>query len=85
LLLSLFVHPVIAAVLAFFSGNGLYSPPNPLYFILPSYSEFDVTMEVLSGTLIAGKDVALLSLYALDFVVIIMLLALWRFRTKDLI
>jgi Cu-processing system permease protein len=85
LLLSLFFHPVIAAVLAFFAGNGLYSSPNPLYFILPSYGEFDVTMEVLSGTLIAGKDVALLTLYALDFVVIMLLLGLWRFRTKDLI
>jgi len=31
------------------------------------------------------RDVAFLSLYAADFVVIMLLLALWRFRTKELV
>jgi ABC-type transport system involved in multi-copper enzyme maturation permease subunit len=85
MLLSLLVHPIIASVLAFFSGNGFYSPPNPLYFILPSYSEFGVFSDVLQGALIDWKDVAILSLYAFDFVAIILLLAIWRFRTKELV
>lgn len=85
LLLSLFMHPIIASVLAFFAGNGFYASPNPLYFILPSYSDFGVIFDVLLGNLINWKDVALLSLYALDFVAIMLLLALWRFRTKELV
>jgi len=85
LLLSLFMHPIVASVLAFFAGNGFYASPNPLYFILPSYSDFGVFMEVLQGTLVDWKEVALLSLYAFDFVAIMLLLALWRFRTKELL
>jgi len=85
MLLSLFMHPIVAAVLAFFAGNGFYSAPNPLYFILPSYSDFGVFFDVLRGTLVDWKDVALLSLYAFDFVAIMLLLAIWRFRTKELL
>ncbi len=85
LLLSLFMHPLIASILAFFAGNGFYAPPNPLYFILPSYSDFGVFFDVLEGRLVDWKDVALLSLYAFDFVAIMLLLAIWRFRTKELV
>jgi ABC-type transport system involved in multi-copper enzyme maturation permease subunit len=85
MLLSLFMHPIIACVLAFFAGNGFYSSPNPLYFILPSYSDFGVTFDIFQGTLVNWKDVALLSLYAFDFVAIMLLLAIWRFRTKELL
>jgi len=85
MLLSLFMHPIIASVLAFVAGNGLYSPPNPLYFILPSYKDFNVFFQVLQGSLLNSRDVAWLSLYAADFIVIMLLLALWRFRTKELV
>ena len=85
MMLSLFVHPMIAAVLAFFAGNGFYSSPNPLYFILPSYSDFGVFFDVVLGKLVDWHDVAFLSLYAFDFVAIVLLLALWRFRTKELV
>jgi ABC-type transport system involved in multi-copper enzyme maturation permease subunit len=85
MLLSLFLHPIIASVLAFVAGNGFYSSPNPLYFILPSYKDFNVFFQVLQGSLLNVKDVAFLSLYAADFVVIMLLLALWRFRTKELV
>jgi ABC-type transport system involved in multi-copper enzyme maturation permease subunit len=85
MLLSLFMHPIIAAVLAFVAGNGFYSPPNPLYFVLPSYKDFNVFFQVLQGTLLDLKDVVFLSLYAADFVVIMLLLALWRFRSKELV
>jgi ABC-type transport system involved in multi-copper enzyme maturation permease subunit len=85
MLLSLFLHPIIASLLAFIAGNGLYSPPNPLYYILPSYRDFNVFFQVLQGSLMHSKEVAFLSLYAVDFVAIMLLLALWRFRAKELV
>ena len=85
MLLSLFVHPLVAAVLAFFAGNGFYGKFNPLFYVLPSYGVFNLFGAMLQGTLISGKDVALLSLYALDFVVLMLVLALWRFRNKELV
>jgi len=85
LLLSLYVHPFLASILAFFAGNGLYSHANPLFYLLPSYSAFNLFGQMLAGTLLNGKDVLLLSLYALDFVILMLLLALWRFRTKELV
>jgi ABC-type transport system involved in multi-copper enzyme maturation permease subunit len=85
MLLSLFMHPIIASLLAFFAGNGFYSSPNPLYFVLPSYKDFNVFFQVLQGSLMNSRDVAFLSLYAIDFVALMLLLALWRFRTKELV
>lgn len=85
MLLSLCVHPIIAAVLAFFAGNGFYSLHNPIYYILPSYQDFNVFFQVLQGSLINWNDVIFLSLYAADLVVIMLLLSLWRFRTKELV
>ena len=85
MLLSLFAHPLIAGTLAYFAGNGFYSLHNPLYYLLPGYQDFNVFAQVLQGSLIHWKDVLFLSLYAVDFVIIMLLLALWRFRTKELI
>ena len=85
MLFSLFFHPAIAALLAFFAGNGFYSSPNPLYFILPSYQDFNVFFQVIQGSLIDARDIFFLSVYAVDFVAIILLLALWRFRRKELV
>jgi hypothetical protein len=85
MLLSLFMRPIIAALLAYFAGNGFYSLHNPLYYILPGYQDFNVILQVLQGSLIHVKDVAFLTLYAVDFVVLILLLAVWRFRTKELL
>ena len=93
MLLSLFVHPIVASVLAFFSGNGLFSSAghglfsryNPLYAVLPDYSDFNLMGQVYSGTLVNAKDVAFLSLYAADIVIIMLLLAIWRFRAKELV
>jgi ABC-type transport system involved in multi-copper enzyme maturation permease subunit len=83
--LSLFMRPILAAILAYFAGNGFYSIYNPLYYILPGYQDFNVFFQVLQGSLIHAKDVIFLSLYAADFVVLMLLLALWRFRIKELI
>ncbi len=64
LLLSFFMHPLVASAIALFAGNGFYSAPNPLYYILPSYGAFDLYGDMLSGTLVSGVDVLWWSLYA---------------------
>lgn len=83
MLLSLFLHPAIGSVLAFIAGNGLYSSANPLYYLLPSYAPFNVFGQIIQGSMLGGRDVILLTLYAVDFVVLMLLLAWWRFRTKE--
>lgn len=85
LLLSLFIHPLIAAIVALFASSWFFSPPNPLYFILPSYDRFNVFMLIADGTLITLEDVAILTLYAFDVTAIFLLLALWRFRSKEVL
>ncbi len=85
MVLSLYLHPFVASILAFFAGNGFYSHANPLYYLLPSYSPFNVFFQVMQGSLINGREVLLLSLYAIDFIILMLLLALWRFRTKELV
>jgi len=85
MLLSLYVHPFLASVLAFFAGNGLYHAPNPLFYIFPGYSVFNIFGQILMGTLVSGKDVLVLSIYAVDFVILMLIFALWRFRTKELV
>jgi ABC-type transport system involved in multi-copper enzyme maturation permease subunit len=83
MLLSLFMPPAVACALAFFAGNGFYSPHNPLYYILPSYKPFNLFGQILNGSLLSGHDVFLLTLYAADFIVLMLLLAWWRFQTKE--
>ena len=83
MLLSLFMHPIVAVVVTFFAGNDFYSAPNPPYFILPSHSAVGVFFDVLRGTLIDRKDVALLLLYAFECVAIMSLLAIWRFGRSN--
>jgi ABC-type transport system involved in multi-copper enzyme maturation permease subunit len=85
LLLSLYLHPLLAGVVAFFASASFLSPPNPLFFLLPSYNRFDLFGDILTGALVRGRDVVLLSLYALDFTAIMLLLAVWRFRRKELV
>jgi len=85
MLLSLYLHPLLAGVLAFFASSSFLSAPNPLYFILPSYDRFSLFGDILVGSLIGPRDVGLLSLYALDFTAIMLLLSLWRFQTKELV
>lgn len=84
LFLSLLMHPLVAGAAAYFASAGFFSPPNPLYFILPSYDRFNVFFQIARGQLIALEDVAALTLYALDTAAIFLLLALWRFRSREL-
>ena len=85
LLLSLLMHPLIAAVIAYFASASFLSSPNPLYFILPSYDRYNVFTLIAEGRLIALEDIFLLTLYAVDVAVLVLLLALWRFRSKELL
>ena len=85
LLLSLLLHPLLAAVVAFFASAGFFSSPNPLYFVLPSYDRFNVFSLILSGRLIALEDILTLTIYAFDVAAIFLLLALWRFLSRELL
>ena len=85
LFLSLLMHPLVAAVVAYFASASFFSSPNPLYFVLPSYDRFNVASLIMQGRLIAFEDVVVLSLYAFDVATIFVLLALWRFRTRELL
>lgn len=83
MLLSLFIHPSIACALAFFAGNGIYSTSDPLYYVLPSYAPFNMFQRIIDGSLMNSHDVILLTFYALDFVILMLLLAWWRFQSKE--
>jgi len=72
------------APLAGFAGNGFCSLNNPLYYVLPSYQDFNVFNQVLRRPS-HWKDIVFLSLCAADFAVIMLLLAWWRFHTKELV
>jgi hypothetical protein len=85
LLFSLYMHPFVAAVLAFFATADWFSPPNPLYYLLPSYDAYSSLGDIFLRNLIPLEDVMWLTLYAFDFTIIVLLLALWRFRTQELL
>ena len=85
LLLSLLMHPLIAAVLAYFASASFLSSPNPLYFILPSYDRYNIFTLIVGGKLIVLEDIFMLTLYAFDVAAIFLLLALWRFHSKELL
>lgn len=85
LLLSLLIHPLPAAVVAFFASAGFFSSPNPLHFILPSYDRFNIFSLIMNGRLIASDEIVTLTIYAFDVAAIFLLLALWRFRSKELL
>ena len=57
MLLSLFMHPLVASVVGFFASDSMLRPPNPLYFILPSYGRFNVVFQVMMGSLIEVGEV----------------------------
>jgi ABC-type transport system involved in multi-copper enzyme maturation permease subunit len=87
MLLSLWMHPALAAVLAFFCGaepfRGLM--PVPLYIMLPSYGSYNIFGHLIRGHLFSVQDVVMLSLYALNVIIIMLALAHRRFRTMDLV
>lgn len=83
-LLSLLTRPAIAAAVAFFAGAGWFSPPNPLYFVLPSYERFSASTLVMEGRLLTFGELSALTLYALDVSAIFLLLSIWRFRRMEL-
>lgn len=89
--LSMVMHPTLAGVLTFFVRAGwfsqFFSPPNPLYylyFVLPSYAPFDVTGQFRTGDLIRAGDVGMLTLYAVNVAAALLLIAMWRFRAREI-
>jgi hypothetical protein len=85
LLFSLYMHPFVAAVLAFFATADWFSHSNPLYYILPSYDAYSSLEDIFLRNLMPLEDVVWLTLYAFDFTIIVLLLALWRFRRQELL
>ena len=72
-------------MVAYFASATFLSSPNSLYSILPSHARINVFTLIMAGKLITPADIALLTLYAFVVTAIFLLLALWRFHTKELI
>ena len=84
LVYSLFVRPPIAGVLAWFTSATWFSWFPPLYAILPSYRVFDVWSITMLGTPLGPRHLVLTTLYAADLVIILLLVALVRFRRMEI-
>ena len=89
--LSMLMHPTVAGVLTFFVRGDwfaeFFTSSNPLYYFflfLPSYMHFDVSDQFQSGELIRGGDIVMITLYAVNVASILLLLAMWRFRTREI-
>ena len=89
-MLSVYAPPFIAGSIALFCDGELiregFSDSNPLYylhFLLPDGGLFDISELNEIAAFTQGSDVLLRVLYALDFAVILFLLALLRFRSVD--
>ena len=82
-LLALFMPPAVAGVLAWFTSAAWFHWFPPLYAVLPSYEPFGA-MGVFFGHKTSASDVLVFSLYAADVTVILLVLALYRFRRMEL-
>lgn len=91
LALSTVMHPAVAGVLTFFSDLSwvfeLFVTDGPFFYVsyvLPSYGPFNIWIQFVGSSSIYGwSDVILLTLYALDVSLILVLLAMWRLRYKE--
>ncbi len=84
LVYSLFVRPPVAGVLAWFTSATWVAGFEPLYAVLPSYQPFDVFQMMTFGTPLGAWSMILTTLYAVDLVAILFLLAFVRFRRMEI-
>jgi Cu-processing system permease protein len=84
LALSLFVRPVLAAVLTFFVSSDWVSSQGVLYLILPGDDRLSIGTQLLHGRAMEYHDVILASAYALSVAAVAVCCALLRFRRIDL-
>lgn len=92
LALSSVMHPLIAGVLAMLSDiSWLFEyfvtvgPYHYVSYVLPSYGLFNVWIQFrTTATLYGWAEVGMLTLYALDVSLIMVLLAVWRLHFKEI-
>jgi len=84
LIYSLFVRAPVAGVLAWFTSATWFSWLPPLYAVLPSYQPFDVWQAMMLGTSLGPWHLVVATLYTLDLVVILLLIAWVRFRRMEI-
>ena len=84
LVYSLFVRPPVAGVLAWFTSATWVAGFKPLYAVLPSYQPFDVFQMMTFGTPLGAWSMVLGTLYAVDLVAILFLVAFVRFRRREI-
>jgi ABC-type transport system involved in multi-copper enzyme maturation permease subunit len=84
LVYSLFVRAPVAGVLAWFTSATWFSWFPPLYAVLPSYEPFDVWRATILGTPLGPWDLVLTTLYAIDVVTVLLLVAFARFRRMEI-
>lgn len=89
--LSTVMHPALAGVLTFFSDLSwvfeLFITDGPFFYVsyvLPSYGPFNAWLDFIgTSSVYSWGNVNLLTLYAFDVSLILVLLAMWRLRNKE--
>ena len=83
LCLSLFMRPLPAALITYFAGDqtAWWAWPPPLSFVLPSYDRFLIVNDLWLGRTFQPIEIFLRSLYALDIIILVLVLARWRLQS----
>ena len=84
LALSLYVRPLVAAILAFVVSSDWVSSQGWLYVILPGDDRLGMAGEILGGRLLGPRDVALAAGYALAISIAALCVGLLRFRRMEI-
>jgi ABC-type transport system involved in multi-copper enzyme maturation permease subunit len=84
LVVSLFVPAAIAGVLAWFISAETFAWVPQLSHVLPTYRPFNVMRVAMLASSMRAESMALTTLYAVDVVSILLLLAVLRFRRMEI-
>jgi len=91
LALAMVLPPALGGILAYFAGGDMLltqvwslSFTRWLYYVLPSYGEFGLHQQFLTGVDITPGRVLVLSAYGLAYAVVMLWLAQLAFRRRDL-
>jgi ABC-type transport system involved in multi-copper enzyme maturation permease subunit len=85
LALSLYVRPAVAAGIAVVANSDWTSSKTIVYYLLPGDERLGVASQLMSGTVLDGKDLALGVAYALNVAAVAIGIGLLRFRKLDLV
>jgi ABC-type transport system involved in multi-copper enzyme maturation permease subunit len=84
LALSLYVRPVVAAILTFVVSSDWVSSDGLLYVVLPGDDRLGMAGQILTGRLLGPRDVILAAAYALVISSAALCVALLRFRRMEI-